>query len=166
MLRHALLQYGSEDAGVVFPMTERQSPPSPDDQGQQGPTLEELDARLKKARGEVSGGDRSGTAADLQSGLSGIGAMLRIGIEMVSSIGVGAGIGWLLDRWLGTTPWLMVGFFFLGAAAGFLGVYRATGKIAYGPSAVPRDVDGVSRDAGDAVKRKQDADPSARNDRE
>ena len=148
-------------------MTERQPPPSPDDQAKSGPTLEELDARLKKARGEVSGGDRSRTDADTQSGLSGIGAMFRIGIEMVSAVGVGVGIGWLLDRWLGTAPWLMVVFFFLGAAAGILGVYRATGRIAYGPSAVSRDADGVvPRDAGDAVKRKQDADPSARNDRE
>lgn len=81
--------------------------------------------------------------------------MLRIGIEMVSAVAVGVGIGWLLDRWLGTKPWLMVLFFFMGAAAGILGAYRATGRIAYGPGAVR-----------DAAKGKQDADVSARNDRE
>jgi len=35
------------------------------------------------------------------------------------------GAGWLLDRWLGTKPWLMIVFFFLGAAAGIMNVYRA-----------------------------------------
>ena len=149
-------------------MTERQSPPSPDDQtqqgsAQQGPTLEDLDARLRKARGEgASGGGQNGTGAGLQSGLGGVGAMLRIGIEMFSATAVGLGIGWLLDRWLGTTPWLMVVFFFMGAAAGILGVYRATGRIAYGANAMS---DAASRDAGDA-RREQNADHSARNDRE
>ena len=140
-------------------MTERRPPPSPDDQPQQGPTLEELDARLRKARGEISGEDQNGAGADLQSGMSGIGAMLRIGIEMFSAIAVGLGIGWLLDRWLGTAPWLMIVFFFMGAAAGILGVYRATGRIAYGVGA-------ITRDAGGPAKQKQDADTSARNDRE
>lgn len=136
-------------------MTERQSPPSPDDSTQQGPTLEELDARLRKARGESSSGeDQNGRGAGFQSGLGAAGAMLRIGIEMVSAIAVGVGIGWLLDYWLGTKPWLMIVFFFMGAAAGILGVYRATGRIAYGPDAVTD------------AKRKQDADSSARNYRE
>lgn len=157
-------------------MTERQSPPSPDDRArqgsaQQGPTLEELDARLRKARGEeISGGGQNGTGAGAQSGLDGVGAMLRIGIEMFSAIVVGVGIGWLLDRWLGTTPWLMVGFFFLGAAAGILGVYRATGRIAYGANAMSDASrgaeDAASRDAGERAKREQDAELSARNDRE
>jgi len=145
-------------------MTERQSPPSPDDSTQQGPTLEDLDARLRKARGdEISGAGQTGSGAGFQSGMSGAGAMLRIGIEMVSAVAVGVGIGWLLDAWLGTKPWLMVVFFFMGAAAGILGAYRATGRIAYGPGAVGDD---ASRSAGEAVKRKQDADPSARKDRE
>jgi ATP synthase protein I len=157
-------------------MTERQSPPSPDESTQQGPTLEELDARLRKARGEEpSGGGRTGAGAGFGSGLGGAGAMLRIGIEMVSAIAVGVGIGWLLDSWLGTKPWLMVVFFFMGAAAGILGVYRATGRIAYGPGAMPRDTgdatsrgagETTSRDAGETTKHKQDAEPSARNDRE
>ena len=149
-------------------MTERQSPPSPEESTQQGPTLEELDARLRKARGEESSGEgQKGAGAGFESGLGGAGAMLRIGIEMVSAVAVGVGIGWLLDAWLGTKPWLMVVFFFMGAAAGILGAYRATGRIAYGPGAVSGDVgDAASRGAGDAAKRKQDAEISARKDRE
>lgn len=137
-------------------MTERQSPPSPDGSKPQGPTLEDLDARLRKARGDGSSGEgRNGVGGGLPSGMGGAGAMLRIGIEMVSAVAVGLGIGWLLDSWLGTKPWLMIVFFFMGAAAGMLGVYRATGRIAYGPGALTR-----------AEQSKQDADGSARNDRE
>jgi ATP synthase protein I len=137
-------------------MTERQSPPSPDSSNRQGPTLEDLDARLRKARGiEASREGHDGAGGGLQSGMSGVGAMLRIGIEMVSAVAVGFGIGWLLDSWLGTKPWLMILFFFMGSAAGILGVFRATGRIAYGPGAVTRD-----------KTSKQDAEPSARNDRE
>jgi ATP synthase protein I len=53
------------------------------------------------------------------------GFAFRIGVELVSALLVGAGIGWLLDRWLGTTPFLLLLFFFLGAAAGILNVFRA-----------------------------------------
>ncbi len=144
-------------------MTERQSPPSPDDSTQQGPTLEDLDARLRKARGdEIYSAGQDGKGAGLLSGMGGAGAMLRIGIEMVSAVAVGVGIGWLLDLWLGTKPWLMVVFFFMGAAAGILGVYRATGRLAYGPGAVSDP----SPPKGETAKRQQNADASARNDRE
>lgn len=136
-------------------MTERQSPPSPDGSNRQGPTLEDLDARLRKARGIESREGTDEAGGGLQSGMSGVGAMLRIGIEMVSAVAVGFGIGWLLDSWLGTKPWLMILFFFMGAAAGILGVFRATGRIAYGPGAMTRN-----------EKSNQDADVSARNDRE
>ena len=34
-------------------------------------------------------------------------------------------IGWALDRWLGTAPFLMVVFLVLGAAAGIMNVFRA-----------------------------------------
>jgi len=40
---------------------------------------------------------------------------------------VGAGLGWLLDRWLGTTPWGLIVFLLLGFAAGVLNVMRAAG---------------------------------------
>jgi ATP synthase protein I len=37
--------------------------------------------------------------------------------------------GWLLDRWLGTAPWLLVTGIVLGAAAGFYELIRITSKI-------------------------------------
>ena len=39
------------------------------------------------------------------------------------------GIGWLLDRWLGTKPWLMVIGIVLGAAVGFYEFIRLTSKL-------------------------------------
>lgn len=38
-------------------------------------------------------------------------------------------IGWLLDRWLGTSPWLLVVGLVLGAAAGFYEFVRLTSKL-------------------------------------
>ncbi|MFP4634785.1 MAG: AtpZ/AtpI family protein [Nitriliruptoraceae bacterium] len=43
-------------------------------------------------------------------------------VELMSAVAVWMGIGWLLDRWIGTEPWLMVA----GAVLGFvLGMYLA-----------------------------------------
>ncbi|HEX9422413.1 MAG TPA: AtpZ/AtpI family protein [Pyrinomonadaceae bacterium] len=39
------------------------------------------------------------------------------------------GVGWLLDRWLGTKPWLLVVGIVLGAAAGFYEFIRLTAKL-------------------------------------
>jgi ATP synthase protein I len=42
---------------------------------------------------------------------------------------LGGGIvGWLLDQWLGTRPWLMLGLLFLGFAGGMYNVVRISGK--------------------------------------
>ncbi len=45
-------------------------------------------------------------------------------MDLLAGLAVGVGLGLLLDRWLGTTPFLLIVFFFLGAAAGMLNVYR------------------------------------------
>jgi len=53
----------------------------------------------------------------------------RVTTELVAGVVVGAFIGWALDNWLGTTPVLMVVFFFIGSAAGMMNVWRAlTGR--------------------------------------
>lgn len=49
---------------------------------------------------------------------------LRAGVELLSSLIVGVVLGLGFDRWLGTSPWLFLVFFVLGAAAGVLNVYR------------------------------------------
>ncbi len=52
----------------------------------------------------------------------------RFVAELLVGVGVGGFIGWLLDRWLGTAPWLLVLFVALGFAAGLMNVIRAAQK--------------------------------------
>lgn len=47
-----------------------------------------------------------------------------LGVDLVISTVVGGAIGYILDRYLGTSPWLTLVFLLLGAASGFLGIYR------------------------------------------
>ena len=44
---------------------------------------------------------------------------------MALSVVIGMGIGYYLDRWLGTGPWLTVVWMALGFAAGVRSLYRA-----------------------------------------
>jgi ATP synthase protein I len=53
----------------------------------------------------------------------------RLSSELVAGVLVGAAIGWLLDRWLGISPWGMIVFLLLGFAAGVLNVMRAAGVV-------------------------------------
>lgn len=85
--------------------------------------LARLDERLKQARAKDHVEPRAGSGnADLQRGMA---AGLRIGVELVVAIVVATGLGWAIDRWAGTSPWLTIVMFFLGIAAGMLNVYRA-----------------------------------------
>lgn len=66
-------------------------------------------------------------SAPVPGATSGTGAMgvgLRVGIELVSAMVVALAIGFWLDRWLGTAPWLLVAFILLGGAAGVANVWR------------------------------------------
>jgi ATP synthase protein I len=48
-----------------------------------------------------------------------------IGLTLVLATVIGFGMGYLLDRWLGTKPWLMLLFTILGIVAGFVEMIRA-----------------------------------------
>lgn len=59
----------------------------------------------------------------------GMSMAMRMSTELVSGVFVGGGIGYLLDYWLNTKPWMTVIFFLLGTVAGFRNLYRCTQPI-------------------------------------
>ena len=99
------------------------------DEADRPPSLDQLEKRIEAARERTrvqgrSGRDRDAEAGPGRSQASGLGLAWRIISELVAGVAVGAGVGWLLDRWLDTRPWLMVTFLFLGMAAGCYNVFR------------------------------------------
>ena len=53
-----------------------------------------------------------------------LGIAFKMSTEMVAAVVVGTIIGFILDNWFGTKPWLILIFFFVGVATGILNVVR------------------------------------------
>ena len=104
------------------------------DRGQPPPDEAALFAR-SKLLGERLGHFRPSRLPDSGSGprpagdASAIARGFRLSTELVAGVLIGAGIGWVLDKWLGITPWGMIVFLLLGFAAGVLNVMRAAGVV-------------------------------------
>ena len=60
-----------------------------------------------------------------QSSSPNIGVAFKLSTEMVAAVVVGTIIGFILDNWFGTKPWLILIFFFVGVVAGILNVVRS-----------------------------------------
>ena len=56
---------------------------------------------------------------------SSMGTAFKMSTELVSAVVVGTIIGFILDNWFGTKPWLILIFFFVGVVAGILNVFRS-----------------------------------------
>ena len=93
-------------------------------------SLNDLDARLRAARDRER--HAAGNVDDTEVPRGPLGLAFRIGVELVSALAVGVAIGYGLDLWLGTKPWLMIVFFFLGAGGGILNLYRAVNRLGFG----------------------------------
>tara|TARA_B100001057_G_scaffold470570_1_gene532015 strand:- start:242 stop:538 length:297 start_codon:yes stop_codon:yes gene_type:complete len=81
--------------------------------------------RLKIAKSKLKQKD---SLKDEKSG-SFMGTAFKLGTELVAAVGVGTIIGFILDNWFGTKPWLIIVFFFLGAAAGMLNVIKTANRM-------------------------------------
>ena len=53
-----------------------------------------------------------------------MGNAFKLGTELIAAVAVGTIIGFILDTWFDTKPWLMIIFFFIGSAAGMLNVIK------------------------------------------
>ena len=58
-----------------------------------------------------------------------MGTAFKMSTELVAAVAVGTIIGFILDNWFGTKPWLILIFFFVGVAAGIMNVVKSAKRM-------------------------------------
>ena len=86
---------------------------------------EDFKTRLKIAKSKI----KKQLDNDNEKRGSFMGNAFKLGTELVAAVAIGTIIGFILDSWFDTKPWLIIIFFFLGAAAGMLNVIRAANRM-------------------------------------
>jgi ATP synthase protein I len=85
--------------------------------------LDSLEERLKRAQAKEA--ERTGQAqpADANEQLG-----QRVLSTLLGGLFGGTLIGWLLDRWLGTGPWLLIVMMVLGTVGGFWSIIKLSSR--------------------------------------
>ena len=98
--------------------------------------LENRRKRLEAALADKDADERleRDAAGRRRENSNGMAYAVKISSEFIAGVVVGAGIGWLIDKLLGTTPWGLIIFLLLGFCAGVLNVLRSAGLIAVSKS--------------------------------
>ena len=86
---------------------------------------DEFKTRLKIAKSKI----KKQLDNDNEKRGSFMGSAFKLGTELVAAVAVGTIIGFILDSWFDTKPWLIIIFFFLGTAAGILNVIRTANRM-------------------------------------
>ena len=86
---------------------------------------EDFKTRLKIAKSKI----KKQAQSDIEKKGSFMGSAFKLGTELVAAVAVGTIIGFILDNWFDTKPWLIIIFFFLGAIAGLLNVIRTANRM-------------------------------------
>ena len=86
---------------------------------------DDFKTRLKIAKSKI----KRQVLNDKEKRGSFMGSAFKLGTELVAAVGVGTIIGFILDSWFDTKPWLIIVFFFLGSIAGIWNVIRAANRM-------------------------------------
>ena len=86
---------------------------------------EDFKTRLKIAKSKIE----KQLQSDSEKKGSFMGSAFKLGTELVAAVAVGTIIGFILDSWFDTKPWLIIIFFFLGTAAGILNVIKTANRM-------------------------------------
>jgi ATP synthase protein I len=103
---------------------------TPTDEAALSARLKRLGERLDQA--DPSRSPETSSASRTAASHAGFARGFRLSSELVAGVLVGAALGWLIDKWLGTLPWGMFVFALLGFTAGVLNVMRQAGVVSGG----------------------------------
>ena len=86
---------------------------------------DQFKTRLKIAKNKV----KSRNSEKNMESKSSMGTAFKMSTELVSAVAVGTIIGFILDNWFGTKPWLILIFFFVGVIAGIMNVIKSAKRM-------------------------------------
>ena len=86
---------------------------------------DDLKTRLKIAKSKYKNKNQSNNDNEKSS----FGKAFQLSTELVSAVLIATIIGFILDNWFDTKPWLIIIFFFIGVAAGIMNVIRSAKKM-------------------------------------
>ena len=86
---------------------------------------DDLKTRLKIAKSKF----KKKNPSEKNSEKSSFGKAFQLSTELVSAVLVATIIGFILDNWFDTKPWLIIIFFFIGVATGIINVIRSAKKM-------------------------------------
>ena len=95
--------------------------------------MDDDDARIEKLKQRI---DRASNDEELRAGNKGQGVdeNYRLGnrvlADLIAGIGGGALVGWVLDYFFGSSPWLLLIFLFLGIVVAFRNIIRLSNETA------------------------------------
>ena len=78
--------------------------------------------KIAKAKSSSKNQDNNGNGSSM-------GSAFKLSTDLVAHVAVGTIIGFILDSWFDTKPWLIIIFFFLGSIAGILNVIKTAKKM-------------------------------------
>lgn len=100
----------------------------PQSASERGTLTSDLAARIRRAQ-EASQVAEEPRGAAASGNMQGLARGLRLGSEFVAAVLVGFGMGYLLDQWLQTSPWLMLIMGLMGFVSGVLNVVRTAAQM-------------------------------------